>query len=73
VPEKNALPEMITLREEEVLKYMVNGWDSKRIAAELEISVLTVRKHIANIYDKLHVQSRAQIINMAHHNKWFDR
>ena len=69
---KNSLPEMITTREEEILKHMVNGWDAKRIASVLDISVLTVRKHIANIYDKLHVQSRAEVINMAYHNKWFN-
>jgi DNA-binding NarL/FixJ family response regulator len=66
-----SLPDMITSREEEILKHMVNGWDAKRIASTLDISVLTVRKHIANIYDKLHVQSRAEVINMAHHNRWF--
>ncbi len=67
------LPEMITTREEEILKHMVNGWDAKRIASALDISVLTVRKHIANIYEKLHVQSKAEVISMAHQNKWFNR
>lgn len=67
------LPEMITTREEEILKYMVNGWDAKKISSALNISVLTVRKHIANIYEKLHVQSRAEIISMAHQNKWFNQ
>jgi DNA-binding NarL/FixJ family response regulator len=65
------LPEAITEREKEILQYTVTGWDAKRIAAELRISTLTVRKHIANIYEKLHVQSKAQIIRMAHKNKWF--
>lgn len=65
-----ALPDAITVREEEILKHMVNGWDAKRIAATLSLSVLTVRKHIANIYDKLHVNSKAQVINLAHKNKW---
>lgn len=69
---KQSVPEMITTREEEILKHMVDGWDAKRIASTLDISVLTVRKHIANIYEKLHVQSRAEVINMAHHNKWFN-
>jgi len=69
---KHSLPEMITAREEEILKHMVQGWDAKRIAVALDISVLTVRKHIANIYDKLHVQSKAEVINMAHYNKWFN-
>ncbi len=68
----NALPEMITAREKEILQHMVNGWDAKRIATALDISVLTVRKHIANIYEKLHVQSKAEVISMAHHNKWFN-
>jgi DNA-binding NarL/FixJ family response regulator len=69
---KRTIPEMITAREEDILKHMVNGWDAKRIAATLEISVLTVRKHIANIYEKLHVQSKAEVIKMAHRQKWFD-
>jgi DNA-binding NarL/FixJ family response regulator len=70
---KQQLPEMITVREEQILQHMVQGWDAKKIASILNISVLTVRKHIANIYEKLHVQSRAEIINMAHQNKWFQQ
>ena len=66
-----AFPSFITEREKEILQYTVNGWDAKRIAASLNISTLTVRKHIANIYQKLQVQSKAQIIQMAHKNKWF--
>ena len=49
---------------------MVNGWDAKRIASALNLSVLTVRKHIANIYEKLHVNSKAQVISLAHKNNW---
>lgn len=66
-----ALPSFLTEREKEILQYTVNGWDAKRIAVKLNISTLTVRKHIANIYQKLQVQSKAQIIQMAHKNKWF--
>lgn len=71
--ENNALPDMITEREEEILKYMVKGWDAKKISNELNISVLTVRKHTANIYLKLHVQSKAEIIHLAHQSKWFEK
>jgi DNA-binding NarL/FixJ family response regulator len=67
------LPEEITEREKQILQFMVNGWDAKRIASTLSLSVLTVRKHIANIYDKLHINSRAQVISLAHHQKWFQR
>ncbi len=65
-----AMPEAITAREQEILQFMVNGWDAKRIASALSLSVLTVRKHIANIYEKLHVNSKAQVISLAHRNKW---
>ncbi|MBS1663254.1 MAG: response regulator transcription factor [Bacteroidetes bacterium] len=64
------LPSAITDREKEILQQMVNGWDAKRIASALNLSVLTVRKHIANIYEKLHVNSKAQVISLAHKNKW---
>lgn len=69
-PAGPAMPVNVTEREKQILQLMVNGWDAKRIASELHLSVLTVRKHIANIYDKLHVNSRAQIITLAHKNKW---
>lgn len=68
--ETSSIPVNITEREKQILQLMVNGWDAKRIASELFLSVLTVRKHIANIYDKLHVNSRAQVITLAHKNKW---
>ena len=67
----DTLPKTITDREEEILKHIVTGWDAKRIASALDISVNTVRNHIANIYQKLQVQSRAQIMQMAPKNKWF--
>lgn len=63
-------PEKITEREKEILQHMINGWDAKRICSALDLSVLTVRKHIANIYEKLHVNSKAQVISLAHKNKW---
>lgn len=61
---------LLTEREKEILLHTINGYDAKRIAVVVEISVLTVRKHIANIYQKLHVNSKAQIISMAHKNNW---
>lgn len=64
-------PEILTEREKEILQHTVSGLDAKRIADILNISVYTVRKHISNIYEKLHVQSKAQIIKLAHSNKWF--
>ncbi|CAN5575806.1 response regulator transcription factor [soil metagenome] len=61
---------ILTDREIEILLHMVNGYDAKRIGEITGISALTVRKHIANIYTKLHVNSKAQVISMAHKNNW---
>ncbi len=69
---KSSLPAAITEREKEILQHMVNGRDAKYIAAVFDLSVLTVRKHIANIYEKLHINSKAQAISLAHQQKWFD-
>ena len=58
-------------RECDVLKLVVEGKDAKAIAEKLFLSTHTIRKHIANIYTKLHVSSKAQVINLALQNKWF--
>ena len=68
--EPHLLDVLVTEREKEILLFTINGLDAKRIAAKLDISVLTIRKHIANIYQKLHVNSKAQIISLAHKNNW---
>ena len=61
---------LLTEREKEILLNTIKGYDAKKIAIMLDISPLTIRKHIANIYQKLHVNSKAQIINLAHRNNW---
>lgn len=60
----------LSARENEVLKGLVAGKNYKKIGEDLFISPLTVRKHVANIYEKLHVHNKAQIINMAYEKKW---
>lgn len=65
------LPASLTDREKEILEQMVKGWDAKKSAAALDLSVLTVRKHVDNIYKKLHLNSKAQLISMAYQNQWF--
>ena len=69
---KDMLETLLSDREREVLTHLISGYDAKRIAEMTNISTLTVRKHIANIYNKLHVNSKAQVISMAHKNKWFN-
>jgi DNA-binding NarL/FixJ family response regulator len=62
---------VLSSREMEILEYTIKGWDAKRIASYLDLSVCTVRKHTANIYARLHVNSKAQVIHLAHELKWF--
>lgn len=64
-------PAELSERELEILKLLVNGYDHKLVAEKLIISPHTVRKHIANIYGKLHVTSRAQVVKLAATKKWF--
>ena len=60
----------LTEREQELLKLLVEGLDYKSIAARLHISPQTVRTHISRIYEKLHINSKAQAILLAHKYKW---
>jgi DNA-binding NarL/FixJ family response regulator len=69
--QNSAFPYGITEREKSILQHMVSGWDAKRIASALDLSVLTVRKHIANIYEKLHIHSKAEAISLAYREGWF--
>ncbi len=52
-------------REEEILQGLVNGYTYKRLADHLGISIDTVRSHIKNLYDKLHVHSRNEAVALA--------
>ena len=52
-------------REQEVLSCLVKGMSYKLIASACFISIDTVRGHIRNIYDKLHVHSKGEAIAKA--------
>jgi DNA-binding NarL/FixJ family response regulator len=54
---------LLSAREMEILTLLSKGYLYKEIAANLFISVGTVRQHIHNIYEKLHVQNRTEAIN----------
>jgi ATP/maltotriose-dependent transcriptional regulator MalT len=51
--------DLLTLREVEVLRLMAQGASNAAIAAQLVISVHTVKRHVASILAKLEVSSRA--------------
>jgi len=52
-------------REKEILACLVNGMSYKLIADACFISIDTVRGHIRNIYEKLHVHSKGEAIATA--------
>jgi DNA-binding NarL/FixJ family response regulator len=56
----------LTQREREILQLLVQGLLYKEIGAKLNISANTAKKHVLNIYNKLHVNSRAQALHLAY-------
>ncbi|GEP98214.1 DNA-binding response regulator [Chitinophaga cymbidii] len=64
----NPALEALTSREKEILDQLSKGFLYKEIAGNLFISIETVRRHVHNIYEKLHVRSRTDAVN-----KYFNR
>lgn len=60
-PKKNPESEL-TPREHDIVNGLVDGLSYKMIADRYDISIDTVRAHIRNIYKKLHVNSKAEVI-----------
>lgn len=62
------LDDLLTKRELEILEMLASGLVYKEIADKLSISAETVRKHVYNVYGKLHVNNRVEAVN-----KYFGR
>jgi DNA-binding NarL/FixJ family response regulator len=52
----------LSKREKEVIELLLKGKSNKQIALSLDISVHTVEFHFKNIYTKLQVSSRIELI-----------
>ena len=52
----------LTAREIEILKLIAIGQANKQIAHRLSISDKTVRNHVSNMYEKLHIYDRSQAV-----------
>jgi len=55
----------LTRREEEVLSMLAQGLSNASIAAELDVSVNTVRNHVANLSAKLGAHSKLEAMSIA--------
>ena len=53
----------LTPKEQKILELMSKGYLYKEIASELKNTVNTIKQHIRHIYEKLHVQNKAEAIN----------
>ena len=56
----------LTPREREVVALIERGLSNKQIAAGLQIELATVKNHVHNILEKLHVERRAQVPALLH-------
>lgn len=56
----------LTGREVETTEYVAKGMNNTEIAEAMNISENTVKTHLANIYKKLGINYRAELINLAH-------
>ncbi len=71
--ERQALPvPRLTNRELEVLKLVARGSNNRDIAKELFISENTVKNHVRNILEKLHLHSRMEAVVYAVREKMLD-
>jgi predicted ATPase/DNA-binding CsgD family transcriptional regulator len=63
---RRPLPHSLTRRELEILKLIAAGHTNRAVSELLFISPATVSRHIANIYTKLKIDSRAQAVAFVH-------
>ena len=60
----------LSMREIDALRGLAEGKVYKQIAAELSLSVSTVRTHLHNVYRKIGAVDRAQAVLIARDRGW---
>lgn len=60
----------LTPRELEVVRLVASGRSNKRAAAELDITVRTIKQHLHSAYNKLGVSNRVQLSLLARERDW---
>lgn len=69
-PLTKTVSEIMTPREKEILAQLAQGLSNKDIGMNLSITETTVKTHIQNIYKKLGVSNRVQLINRLRNNNY---
>ena len=64
--------EALTPREKEILLWVARGLPNKQIALQVHISEATVRAHVSNIFSKLNLANRSQVVLYAIQKGWID-
>lgn len=62
VAEGKPISALLTPREFQVLELLARGASYRDISSQLEITYSTVNSHVKNVYESLHVRSRAQAV-----------
>ncbi|WP_420400786.1 response regulator transcription factor [Flagellimonas sp.] len=60
--QKRQLLQKLTSQEQKIVKYILNDRSNKEIAAEMFVSLSTIKTHINNLYKKLDVSSRQEVV-----------
>jgi DNA-binding NarL/FixJ family response regulator len=55
--------EILTPKEREIVLGLVEGSSYKMLAGRMNVTIETIRSHIKNIYNKLHIHSKAEVIS----------
>lgn len=61
-PQRGALTESLSSREQQVLELLAKGFPYKQIAAEMGVSMGTLHTYIRRVYEKLHVNCRTEAV-----------
>jgi DNA-binding NarL/FixJ family response regulator len=65
--------DLLTRREAETLRLMSRGFTNKEIAAELHLSVATVKNHVHAVLAKLQLSRRAEVGRLLREKPWLLR
>ena len=61
---------LLTKREIEALGFLAEGMSNTEIASAMRISEKTVKNHVSNMFQKLHVNNRNKLVAIAIRNNW---